>query len=103
MLRFESLISKDTLPSLLKKILKQEAGQNEGDCIYLLNSISGVFFPFYNFIYLFLFLAVLALRCCTSFSLVAVIWGYSLVVLCRLLIAVASLLCNMGSRACGFR
>ena len=52
-LRFESLISKDTLPSLLKKNLKQEAGQNEDDCIYLLNSSSFFFFPFYNFIFIF--------------------------------------------------
>ena len=93
MLRFESLISKDTLPSLLKKNLKQEAGQNEGDCIYLLNSSS---FFFFLFITLFLFLAVPALLCCTSFSPVAVIWGYSLVVVCRLLVAVASLAVEHG-------
>ena len=40
------------------------------------------------FIYL---LAVLGLCCCTGFSLVAVSEGYSLVVVNRLLVAVASL------------
>ena len=44
---------------------------------------------FYNFIYL--FLAVLALCCCTGFFLVAASGGYSLVALRRLLVAVASL------------
>ena len=43
----------------------------------------------YNFIYL--FLAVLGLRCCTGSSLAAVSGGYSPVVVSRLLIAVASL------------
>ena len=38
-----------------------------------------------------LFLAVLGLRCCTGFSLVAVRRGYSLVAMHRLLIVVASL------------
>ena len=42
--------------------------------------------------YLFsLFLAVLGLHCCVSFSLVAASGGYSLVVVCWLLIAVTSL------------
>ena len=44
-----------------------------------------------NFIYWFLFLAVLGLRGCTGFSLAVASGGYSLVVACRLLIAVASL------------
>ena len=43
----------------------------------------------YNFIYL--FLAVLGLRCCTGSSSAAVSGGYSPVVVSRLLIAVASL------------
>ena len=45
---------------------------------------------FKNFIY-FLFSVVLGLCCCTGFSLVAVSRGYSLAVVLRLLIAVASL------------
>ena len=45
---------------------------------------------FKNFTYL--FLAVLGLRCCVGFSLVAVSASYSLVVVHGLLIAVASLL-----------
>ena len=44
----------------------------------------------YRFIYLFL-LAVLYLSCYLGFSLVAVIRVYSLVAMCRLLIAVTSL------------
>ena len=44
---------------------------------------------FKNFTYL--FLAVLGLRCCVGFSLVAVSASYSLVVVHGLLIAVASL------------
>ena len=51
-----------------------------------------MFSIFYNFIYLFIpFLAVLGLRCCVSFSLVAASGGYPLVVVCWLLIAVTSL------------
>ena len=93
MLRFESLISKDTLPSLLKKILKQEAGQNEGDCIYLLNSSS--------FFFLFITLFILILGRASSsllhkLSRVAVLCGDSPVVVCRLLIAVASLVVERG-------
>ena len=48
-----------------------------------------------NFIFIFknfsLFLTVLGLRCCVGFSVVGVSRGYSLVGVCRLLIAVASL------------
>ena len=40
---------------------------------------------------IYLVLAVLGLHCCLGFSLVAVSRSYSLVVLCRLLIVVASL------------
>ena len=40
---------------------------------------------------LFLFLAVLGFLCCVGFSLVVVSEGYSLVVVCGLLIVVASL------------
>ena len=72
----------------------------------------------FSFIYLFLkyFLAELGLGCCEGFSLVAVSWGYSLVVMGRLLIAVASLVADHGLwgsgasvvvahelRSCGFQ
>ena len=51
-----------------------------------------------NFIYL--FLAVLSLRCCSGFSLVVEGAGYSLVAVCRLLIMVASVVVkHMDSRA----
>ena len=49
---------------------------------------------FYNFIYL--FLAVLALCCCTGFFLVAASGGYSRVAACGLLIAVASIVAESG-------
>ena len=45
---------------------------------------------FYDFIFIYLFLAVLGLCRCIGFSLVVASGGYSLVVMCRLLIAVAS-------------
>ena len=50
----------------------------------------------------FLVLAVLGL-CCTSFSLVAGSGGYSLVVACRLLIAVASLTAEHRLQVCGLQ
>ena len=46
---------------------------------------------FYKFLFFYLFLAVLGLHCCVGFSLVVANWGCTLVVVCRLLIAVASL------------
>ena len=49
---------------------------------------------FYDFIYL--FLAILCLRCCSDFSLVAAIEDYSLAVGCRFLIVVASLVAEYG-------
>ena len=49
----------------------------------------GLFVFLNNYIYL--FLAVLGLRCCGGFSLVAASASYSLVAVCRLLIVVASL------------
>ena len=54
---------------------------------------------FYNFAWL--FLAVLGLRCCVGFPLVAVSGGCSPVVVHGLLTAVASLVGRTGSRACG--
>ena len=51
----------------------------------------------------FFFLAVLDLPCCAVFSLEAVSRGYSLVVMCGLLIVVVSLVAEPGFRACGFR
>ena len=44
---------------------------------------------------MYLFLAVLGLHCCTGFSLVALNWGYSLVAVCRLLIAVTSFVAEL--------
>ena len=51
----------------------------------------------------FLFLAVLGLGCCASFSLVATSGSYSQVVAFRLLIAVASLMAEHGLQVCGFQ
>ena len=65
--------------------------------------LSAPYFYFFknNFIcLLILFLAVLGLHCCSGFSLVAVSRGYSLVVVCRHLIAVESLV-EYRSRECG--
>ena len=52
--------------------------------------------PFPEGMYLFLFLAVLRLHWCLGFSLVADSRGYSLAVVHRLLIAVASLVAEHG-------
>ena len=49
------------------------------------------FFLFYFILFIYLFLTVLGLHCCSDFSLVAQSRGYSLVVVCGLLIVVASL------------
>ena len=59
---------------------------------------------FHYFIYLFIFLAVLGLCCCTSFSLVVVSGGYSLDVVCKFLVVVGgfSLLWRTGPRHMGF-
>ena len=51
---------------------------------------------FYVFISVYLLLAVLGLRCCAGFSLVAASRGYRLVAVHRLLIAVASLAMERG-------
>jgi len=51
---------------------------------------------------MYLFLAVLGLHGYTGFALVAESGGYSLAVVCRLLIAVARWLQSMGSRHVGF-
>ena len=55
----------------------------------------------YKFIYL--FLTVPGLRCCTGFSLVAVSGGYSLVAVLELLIAMASLAVGHGLRVHGLQ
>ena len=47
---------------------------------------------------IYLFLTLSGLRCCSGFSLVAAIGGFSLVAVHGLIIAVASLLWSMGSR-----
>ena len=52
------------------------------------------FFFFLSFVYL--FLAVLGLHCSAGFSLVVASGGYSLVAVCGLLIAVASLIAEHG-------
>ena len=50
-----------------------------------------------------LFLAVLGLRCGAGFSLVVASGGYSLVVVCRLLTAAASLPVEHGLQVCGLQ
>ena len=56
-------------------------------------------------LFVYLFLAVLGLRCCTGFSLLAASGGYSLVAMRSLLIAVASLVAEvlgcLGFSSCG--
>ena len=47
-------------------------------------------FFFNNFIYLFLFVFLLHPACCVGFSLVVASGGYSLIVVCGVLITVAS-------------
>ena len=56
-----------------------------------------------NLSFISLFLAVLSLCCCTGFSLVVESEGYSLAVVVRLLVAVASLVGSMSSRVCGLQ
>ena len=46
-------------------------------------------------------MVLLSLRCCSSFSLAVASGGYSLVAVCRLLFAVASLVAEQGSWTCG--
>ena len=53
------------------------------------------------YIFIYLFLAVLSLHCFASFSLVAASGGYSLGMVCRLLIGWLLLLQSMGSRVQG--
>ena len=53
-------------------------------------------FKLFLFILYFYFLAVLGLHCCMGSSLVATSGGFSLVVVYRLLIAVASLVVERG-------
>jgi len=53
-------------------------------------------FAFFKNNFIYLFLAVLGLLCCTGFSLVAEFRDYSPVAVCRLLIAVASLVAEHG-------
>ena len=54
----------------------------------------------YNFIFIYLFSAVLGLRCCVGFFS-AVSGGHALVVVLGFPIGVASLLWSTGSRVCG--
>ena len=56
-----------------------------------------VAYSFFNvFFFTYLFLAVLGILCCTSFSLVAASRGHSLVAVRELLMAVASLVADRG-------
>ena len=52
-------------------------------------------FSFLKFLFIYI-LAVLGLCCCTGFSLDAASGGYSLVVVCKLLIVMASLVAEHG-------
>ena len=75
------------------------AGSNLGPHIALICSVRDS-----NYIYLFIFLlcwvfAVLGLCCSAGFSLVAVSGGYSIAVVCGLLITEASLVQSTASRA----
>ena len=54
-------------------------------------------------LFIYLLFAVLGLRCCLGFSLVAASRGYSLVAEHGLLIVVASLLGSMGSWSLGLQ
>ena len=63
---------------------------------------------FFKYFYFYLFVAVLGLRCCVGFPLVVLSWGYSLVGVHRLLIAVAFLVAEqahalgrVGFSSCG--
>ena len=58
---------------------------------------------FYIIVFTYLFLAVLGLCCCTGFSLVVASGGYSPVAVHGLLIVVASLVAELGSRAHGLQ
>ena len=59
------------------------------------------FFSFLKNNIIYLSLAVLVLHCCMGFPLVAEIRGYSLLLVCGLLIAVAFLVVEQGSRTQG--
>ena len=64
---------------------------------WMVSCVSGLLFFFFNY----LFLAMPALHCSEGFSLVGASGGSSLVVVCRLLIVVASLLWStvLGTQA----
>ena len=88
--------SRDPVPclpligSLLDQLFKESAKPHSPKGS---TSMSWGFFSIYNFLYL--FLAVLGL-CCGGFSLVEASGGYSLVAVCGLLIAEASLIVEHG-------
>ena len=56
---------------------------------------------FPNFFLSYLFMAVLGLCCCVGFSLVAVSWVYTLVIVHGLLVAVVSLVAELGAHGLG--
>ena len=67
------------------------------DCCMGKMKISSEKIFLFNFkIFIHLFLAMLGLHCFAGFSLVATSWGYPLVVVCGLLIAVVSLVVEHG-------
>ena len=93
-LNLQMCSNKTLLVSVLDSVVLQKALLAEGDRLGF----------FYNFIYLFLFiLTVLSLHCCAGSSLVLANGNCSLVVVHRLLIAVASLVASKGCRAHGLQ
>ena len=58
---------------------------------------------FFKKVFIYLSLAVLGLSCCVGFSLVVTSGGYSLVAVCGLLIAVASLVVEHRLQAHGLQ
>jgi len=93
--------SLNILTFLCNYILYIEFILNLGDCLHFLNIILFIYlfivFTFlYNYIY---FLAVLGLCFCVGASLGLVNGGYSLVMVCRLLMGWLLLLLRTGSRA----
>ena len=70
--------------------------QNVGAAELTTSGIANPLIYIYVILFIHLFLVVLGLCCYTGFSLVAVCRGFSLVVVCWLLIAVASLDAEQG-------
>ena len=93
--------SLNILTFLCNYILYIEFILNLGDCLHFLNIIIFIYLLsslFYIIIFIY-FLAVLGLCFCVGFSLGLVNGGYSLVMVCRLLMGWLLLLLRTGSRA----